>query len=333
MGTALLEVKELEVAFSGGSTSYSALQSISFVLHKGEVLGIVGESGCGKSLTSLSVMGLLPGGAEVTQGEIWLEGTNLYALSAEEWCNVRGRQAAMIFQDPMTALNPLVPIGRQIAETALIHMRIPRKEARQLALDMMKRVGLPRAEQLFREYPHQLSGGMRQRVMIAMALICRPQLLIADEPTTALDVTIQAQILSLLRDMKEETGAAMLFISHDLGVIREISDRVMVMYAGYVVEEAPVEELLNHPKHPYTVGLLQSIPDIAHKDQPLHTIPGRVPALAERGRGCPFAGRCPHAKSVCTTEIPLLTEPTAKHFVRCHLYGEAAMSMEMEVGL
>ncbi|WP_018752695.1 ABC transporter ATP-binding protein [Paenibacillus sanguinis] len=333
MGTALLEVKELEVAFSGGSTSYPALQSISFALREGEVLGIVGESGCGKSLTSLSVMGLLPGGAKVTKGEIRLAGTSLYGLSAEEWCGVRGKQAAMIFQDPMTALNPLVPVGKQIAETALNHLKISRKEARQLAVDMMKRVGLPRAEQLFREYPHQLSGGMRQRVMIAMALICSPRLLIADEPTTALDVTIQAQILSLLRDMKEETGAAMLFISHDLGVIREISDRVMVMYAGYVVEEAPVEELLHDPKHPYTVGLLKSIPDIGHKDQPLHTIPGRVPALAERGGGCPFAGRCPHAEPICTAEIPSVTEPTAKHFVRCHLYGEAATSMKTEVGL
>lgn len=333
MGTALLEVKELEVAFSGGKTSYPALQSISFALREGEVLGIVGESGCGKSLTSLSVMGLLPGGAEVTKGEIWLEGTNLYGLSAEEWCNVRGKQVAMIFQDPMTALNPLVPIGRQIAETALIHMRISRQEARELALDMMKRVGLPRVEQLFREYPHQLSGGMRQRVMIAMALICRPQLLIADEPTTALDVTIQAQILSLLRDMKEETGAAMLFISHDLGVIREISDRVMVMYAGYVVEEAPVEELLNDPKHPYTVGLLKSIPDTGHKNQPLHTIPGRVPALAERGGGCPFVGRCPHAEPICADKVPSLTESTVNHWVRCHLYERAAKPMETEVSL
>ncbi|KZS48925.1 peptide ABC transporter ATP-binding protein [Paenibacillus glucanolyticus] len=328
MKSELLEVRDLKVAFTSRKASLPALQNISFALREGEVLGIVGESGCGKSLTSLSVMGLLPKGAEVTGGEIVLAGKNLCEFSAEEWCKVRGKQAAMIFQDPMTALNPLVPIGWQIAETAMVHMPVSRKEAHRLALDMMERVGLPRAEQLFREYPHQLSGGMRQRVMIAMALICTPQLLIADEPTTALDVTIQAQILSLLQVMKEETGAAMLFISHDLGVIREISDRVMVMYAGYVVEEAPVKELLNDPKHPYTVGLMKSIPDIEHKDKPLYTIPGRVPSLAERGEGCPFTSRCPHAESLCLTHVPSLTEQTANHFVRCHLYTNPGRDWE-----
>ncbi|MGG6313176.1 ABC transporter ATP-binding protein [Paenibacillus macerans] len=325
METALLETRGLRVDFSAGKTSYSALRDISFELREREVLGIVGESGCGKSLTSLSVMGLLPKGAAVSGGDILLNGKNLRELSEEEWCRVRGKQAAMIFQDPMTALNPLVPIGRQIAETARIHLSVSRREARRLALDMMDRVGLPRAERLYREYPHQLSGGMRQRVMIAMALICRPQLLIADEPTTALDVTIQAQILDLLRGMKAETGAAMIFISHDLGVIREISDRVIVMYAGYVVEEAPVEEMLGNPRHPYTIGLLHSIPDIELKGKPLRTIPGRVPSLSERRGGCPFAGRCPRAERVCEIRVPELERHADNHLVRCHLHAAAEM--------
>ncbi|RRJ66818.1 ABC transporter ATP-binding protein [Paenibacillus oralis] len=319
MEAALLELRDLQVDFSAGKTSYPALQNISFHLREREVLGIVGESGCGKSLTSLSVMGLLPKGAAVSGGDILLGGKSLRELSEEDWCRIRGKQAAMIFQDPMTALNPLVPVGRQIAETALTHLPVSRKEAGRLALEMMERVGLPRAERLFREYPHQLSGGMRQRVMIATALICRPQLLIADEPTTALDVTIQAQILDLLRSMKAETGAAMIFISHDLGVIREMSDRVIVMYAGYVVEEAPVQELLERPQHPYTAGLLHSIPDIGHKGKPLYTIPGRVPSLAERQGGCPFAGRCPHTERVCETLVPQLERRADNHLVRCHL--------------
>lgn len=328
MDTALLEMRGLNVDFSAGKASYSALRDISFDLKEREVLGIVGESGCGKSLTSLSVMGLLPRGAAVSGGDILLNGKSLRELSEEEWCRVRGKQAAMIFQDPMTALNPLVPIGRQIAEPARTHLSVSRKEADRLALEMMERVGLPRAERLFRQYPHQLSGGMRQRVMIAMALICRPQLLIADEPTTALDVTIQAQILDLLRGMKAETGAAMIFISHDLGVIREISDRVIVMYAGYVVEEAPVDELLERPRHPYTVGLINSIPDIDHKDKPLYTIPGRVPSLAERRQGCPFAGRCPHAERVCELHVPQLERQADNHLVRCHLYSAAGMEAD-----
>lgn len=322
MEPALLAMQDIEVAFSVGKKDYPALQGISFEVREKEVLGIVGESGCGKSLTSLSVMGLLPGAAKISKGKIVLGDSDVTNLTAEAWCKIRGNQISMIFQDPMTALNPLVPIGRQIEETVRIHSAISKKEAKQLALEMMAKVGLSRVEQLYHEYPHQLSGGMRQRVMIAMALICEPQLLIADEPTTALDVTIQAQILDLLRQMNQETGTAIIFISHDLGVIREVCDRVIVMYAGYIVEDAPVAELLEAPKHPYTLGLLQSIPDIEKRGQPLYTISGRVPAITERSTGCPFVGRCSSASATCKRSVPDLAPVSDTHRVRCHLYSE-----------
>jgi peptide/nickel transport system ATP-binding protein len=322
MESALLAMQDVEVAFSVGKKSYPALQGISFQVRGKEVLGIVGESGCGKSLTSLSVMGLLPGTAKITKGKIVLGDSDVTHLTAEAWCQIRGQQISMIFQDPMTALNPLVPIGKQIEETVRIHSAISKNEAKQRTLEMMTKVGLSRVEQLYHEYPHQLSGGMRQRVMIAMALICEPQLLIADEPTTALDVTIQAQILDLLRDMNQTTGTAIIFISHDLGVIREVCDRVIVMYAGYIVEDAPVAELLEAPKHPYTLGLLQSIPDIEKRGQPLYTISGRVPAITERSAGCPFVGRCSSASPTCERSVPGLTPVSDTHRVRCHLYSE-----------
>lgn len=325
MSTSLLDVQGVQVDFSIGNKSYSALNDVSFQLEEREALGIVGESGCGKSLTALSVMGLLPKAAAVAKGEIVFDDTRLLQLTPDAWCDVRGSRVSMIFQDPMTALNPLLPIGKQIAETALIHQPVSRKEARRKALAMMTKVGLARVEQLYDEYPHQLSGGMRQRVMIAMALICEPKLLIADEPTTALDVTIQAQILNLLREMNRSTGTAMLFISHDLGVIREVCDRVMVMYAGYIVEVAPVDELLDNPKHPYTRGLLLSIPDIGKRGQKLYAIPGRVPSLAHRPAGCPFAARCDHATRLCEEAVPALEPLSAAHSVRCHLYREAGV--------
>lgn len=326
MNPALLALENVEVAFSVNGKSYPALQDISFQVGEKEVVGIVGESGCGKSLTSLSVMGLLPGTAKTTKGQIVMDGLEVSGLTPEAWCEIRGKQVSMIFQDPMTALNPLVPIGKQIAETLFIHSAVTKKEAKEQALEMMTKVGLSRVEQLYNDYPHQLSGGMRQRVMIAMALICNPRLLIADEPTTALDVTIQAQILQLLRDINETMGTAIIFISHDLGVIREVCDRVLVMYAGYIVEDAPVQRILEEPKHPYTRGLLQCIPDIGKRGQSLYTIPGRVPPITERPDGCPFAGRCAQALPECRERVPQLEQVTEQHQVRCHLYsgvGEA----------
>ena len=319
MHSALLTMEDVEVAFTVNRERYAALNNISLQIHKGEVLGIVGESGCGKSLTSLSIMGLLPETAQVTRGQFHLDDVNLAALSEEDWQKVRGKSISMIFQDPMTALNPLIPIGKQIVETLTTHTKISKQQAKQLALNMMRKVGLSRVEQLYDEYPHRLSGGMRQRVMIAMALICEPLLLIADEPTTALDVTIQAQILDLLKQLNEATGTAILFISHDLGVIRAVCDRVIVMYAGYVIEEAPTEEIVKRPQHPYTQGLLQSLPDINKRGQQLYTIPGRVPPLHERKGGCPFAGRCKHVIAECTQAVPEVHQVSENHKVRCHL--------------
>ncbi|MFE1630142.1 ABC transporter ATP-binding protein [Brevibacillus reuszeri] len=321
MADTLLAIRELDVAFTIGKMQYPALRQLSFQVKEKERVGIVGESGCGKSLTSLSVMGLLPESATITRGEISVAGKTLSTEREQEWNSIRGRQVAMIFQDPMSALNPLMPVGKQIAEMAMTHFSISKKEAKELALDMMARVGLSRIHQLYGEYPHRLSGGMMQRIMIGMALICKPKLLIADEPTTALDVTIQAQILDLLREMNRSTDTAMLFISHDLGVIREVCERVIVMYAGYMVEDAPVREILEHPKHPYTAALLQALPSVEKRGQLLYTIPGRVPPLTERGDGCPFAGRCPRASTICHTKIPELETSGNSHRVRCHLYA------------
>lgn len=319
MANTLLAIHELDVAFTIGKKQFPALRQLSFQVKEKERVGIVGESGCGKSLTSLSVMGLLPESATITRGEISVAGKTLSTERREEWNSIRGRQVAMIFQDPMSALNPLMPVGKQIAEMAMTHHSVTKKEAKGLALDMMAKVGLSR---IYGEYPHRLSGGMMQRIMIAMALICKPKLLIADEPTTALDVTIQAQILDLLREMNRSTDTAMLFISHDLGVIREVCERVIVMYAGYMVEDAPVGEILEHPKHPYTAALLQALPSVEKRGQLLYTIPGRVPPLTERGDGCPFAGRCPRASTICHTKIPELETSGNSHRVRCHLYAE-----------
>jgi len=327
MASALLEIENMEVAFTLGNKAYPALQQISFKVGEKETVGIVGESGCGKSLTSLSVMGLLPETAAITKGGMTLDGKPLASGSAQEWSGVRGKLVSMIFQNPMSALNPLMPVGKQIAEMTRTHLGVSKREGKRLALDMMGRVGLSRVDRLYDDYPHQLSGGMMQRIMIAMALVCSPKLLIADEPTTALDVTIQAQILDLLRDMNRELGTAILFISHDLGVIREVCDRVIVMYAGYIVEDAPVGDILERPKHPYTAGLLQALPSVGKRGRPLYTIPGRVPPLADRGTGCPFAGRCSSATDLCEAVAPELTETSPDHRVRCHLYADGGRAV------
>ena len=318
---AILEVKELETTFFTDSGNVVAVERISFSIHEGEVLAIVGESGCGKSVTSLSIMGLVPNPpGKITNGEILLKGQDITKLTEKEMRKIRGNDLAMIFQEPMTSLNPLFTIGNQLTEAILIHHpKWSKKEAINRAIEMMKLVGLPRAEQLIKEYPHQLSGGMRQRVMIAMALVCNPKVLIADEPTTALDVTIQAQILKLMRDLNERLNTAVLLITHDLGVVAETCERVIVMYAGQIVEEAPVNEIFKNPQHPYTKGLIQSVPDMRYKKETLYSIPGNVPKPGSISKGCRFAARCAYAFDRCTSENPSLYETSHVHKARCFL--------------
>lgn len=303
----LLEVKGLKTEFKRDGGSITAVSGVDFHIRKGEVLGLVGESGCGKSVTSLSIMRLLkdtPG--KITGGSVEFEGKDLVRLVEKQMRQIRGKDMAMIFQEPMTSLNPVLRIGRQLEEAIMLHLKYGKKKAREHAVAMLRLVGIPRAEQVMDDYPHQLSGGMRQRVMIAMAMSCHPKLLIADEPTTALDVTIQAQILDLMKQLKEERGMGMLLITHDLGVVAEMCDRVVVMYAGRVVEEATVEELFENPQHPYTRGLIQSVPKLRQKVRRLASIAGNVPDLAHMPQGCKFAPRCPHVMDICRAEEPEL---------------------------
>ena len=318
--SALLEVRGLRAGFDTDTGYVEVLDGVSFELASGETLGLVGESGCGKSVSALSIMNLLPKPAgKITAGSIEFHNRDLVVLPQEEMHDVRGNRISMIFQEPMTALNPVHRIGNQIVEAVKLHEPdLPRTNARQRALEMLERVGIPAPDQRLKEYPHQLSGGMRQRVMIAMALAMQPDLLIADEPTTALDVTIQAQILDLLREMQRESGMAILFITHDLGVIAELCDRVTVMYAGCVVEQASVSQLFSSPRHPYTQGLLRSIPILdGIPKQPLATIPGVVPALIDMPDGCRFRNRCPNAEKDCELESPELTLALERH-IACH---------------
>ena len=320
----VLIVRDLETTFFTDDGNIAAVDRISFSIHEGEVLAIVGESGCGKSVTSLSIMGLVPSPpGKITNGQILLDNKDLTKLKEKQMRAIRGQEIAMIFQEPMTSLNPLFTIGNQLTEAIRIHNKSwNKKQATQRALEIMKLVGLPRAEQLINEYPHQLSGGMRQRVMIAMALVCNPKILIADEPTTALDVTIQAQILKLIKDLNDRLNTAVLLITHDLGVVAEICERVIVMYAGQIVEEAPVHEIFNNPKHPYTRGLIQSVPDMRYKKSELYSIPGNVPKPGSITQGCRFAPRCQYAFDRCRSETPILYESDAKHKARCFLMTE-----------
>ena len=324
----LLDVKDLVTSFTNTETGkLVALDGVSFQVQKGRTLGIVGESGCGKSVTSLSVMGLLPRPAgRVEAGTIrffggkWeQDGVELAEAPVETMYKVRGRHIAMIFQEPMTALNPVHKIGKQICETMLLHEPgLSKAKARERALDLLKKVGIPAPEIRIDHYPHELSGGMRQRVTIAIALACKPDLLIADEPTTALDVTIQAQILDLLRNLQKETNMGMIFITHDLGVIAELSDDVAVMYAGRVVEHTTVKALFADPIHPYTQGLLHAIPRLSGTPKTeLNTIEGMVPALSEMPKGCRFQNRCPHVDKECRMAPPPLIEVKPDHFVAC----------------
>ena len=307
MTSALLQVENLVTSFFTRQGEVKPVDGVSYHVNAGETLGIVGESGCGKSVTSFSILGLLSYPGRVTGGTIRFRGENLLNLDGDGMRAVRGKKIAMIFQEPMTALNPVLTIGRQITEQIHAHEKtVSEKEAESRAIDLLKLVGIPAPEKRVKNFPHQLSGGMRQRAMIAMALSCTPDLLIADEPTTALDVTIQAQILDLLQSLQEKFGMAIQFITHDLGVISELSDRVVVMYAGRIVEEAPADVLFRSPRHPYTVGLLRSIPKIDGHDRRLATIEGVVPSLLALPTGCRFRNRCPRATEQCAKEDPQL---------------------------
>ena len=319
----LLSVKNLSTEFPVKKGIVKAVEDVSFDVDAGEILAIVGESGSGKSVTSLSVMGLLAEPGHVAGGSMEFEGKDLVTLSEREYRELRGNDMAMIFQEPMTSLNPVYRVGKQIVEAIRTHENVSKKEARERAIDMLRKVGIPSPEKRIDDYPHQMSGGMRQRVMIAMALSCNPKLLIADEPTTALDVTIQAQILDLLRRLREDTGMAVLLITHDLGVVSETADRVVVMYCGQVVEEAEVRTLFDHPMHPYTLGLLKSIPRLEDDDSKrLYMIKGMVPNPLEMPPGCHFSDRCDSCMDICREKIPDLVD-VGGHKVRCFLYENA----------
>ena len=311
----VLSVSNLRVQFRGSPVT--VIDDISLTLHAGETLALVGESGCGKSITSLTLMGLQPDSARILQGEMQFDGRDLRTLSAGDYASLRGNQLAMIFQEPMTSLNPAFTLGDQLSEAVMRHRKVNRRTAMDAALAILQKVQIPAAEMRLKAYPHQLSGGMRQRVMIAMALINQPKLLIADEPTTALDVTIQAQILDLLNTLKQETGTAVLMITHDLGVVAEVAQRVAVMYAGQVVESGTVAEIFNDPQHPYTIGLMGSIPSLSARSGALATIPGSVPLPESMPAGCRFATRCPFAEMRCHQNRPPLRALTPEHQVAC----------------
>jgi peptide/nickel transport system ATP-binding protein len=317
MSEQLLDVQGLEVVFSGqdGRTT-RAVDGVSFSLAAGRTLGIVGESGCGKSVTSLAIMGLLPKSSARVSGQVHFEGKDLLRQSDRVLRDLRGNRLAMIFQEPMTSLNPSYTVGDQIVEAIVQHRDVSQKEAERRTVDMLRRVRIPNPDARFHDYPHRLSGGMRQRVMIAMALACDPKLLIADEPTTALDVTIQAQILELMRKLREESSAAIILITHDLGVVAEVCDEVVVMYAGQVVERAAVDELFRFPQHPYTVGLLGALPRLEHRRPRLAAIQGAVPNMSAPLQGCRFQARCPFRIQLCE-EMPPLGEIRDGHLSRC----------------
>ncbi|MNF37225.1 Oligopeptide transport ATP-binding protein OppD [compost metagenome] len=324
----ILEVSDLEVEFAVDDGKVKVLDGVSFKVAPGQTLGIVGESGCGKSVTSLAIMGLLPRPhGQVVAGSIRFQGEELLTLAPDQMYKMRGNRISMIFQEPMTALNPVQTVGDQLMEVFSLHRpdfsKAQRKEA---AIAMLQKVGIPEPAQRFAVYPHNLSGGMRQRVMIAMALACEPDLLICDEPTTALDVTIQAQILDLMKALQAQTGMAIIFITHDLGVVAELCDEVVVMYAGRAVERADIFELFDHPRHPYTHGLMASIPRL--EDVPkslLKTIKGQVPALHEMPAGCRFSNRCPHATEICVGTIPVTEQLSERHAVACHHWKELSI--------
>ena len=320
----LLSVENLKTYFATEDGVVKAVDDVSFELRRGETLGIVGESGSGKSITNLSIMRLIPTPpGEIAGGRITFDGNDLLAMSEKGIRAVRGKRIAMIFQDPMTSLNPFLKISKQLGEVTRLHLGHTRAQARAHAIEMLRTVGIPDAESRIDSYPHEFSGGMRQRVMIAMALSCDPELLIADEPTTALDVTIQAQILELIKDLKARLGTSVILITHDLGVVAGMADRIVVMYAGKIFEQATTSELFGAPANPYTKGLLRSVPDPAHeKGEPLYQIPGLPPDPLRLGPGCPFADRCNRAEDICRRDFPPFVEVVPGHSSLCHFATE-----------
>lgn len=318
MNEILLDVRNLSIAFKHEKRYLPVTRNVSFELRRGEILGLVGESGSGKSVTSKAIMGLLPRtGSRIVSGEILLDGQDVARLHQKDFYEIRGKQVAMIFQEPMTSLNPVYTCGNQIVEAIRVLQPVTKKQAWEMGIDLMKQVGIPMPEARMRSYPHEMSGGMRQRVMIAIALACNPKLLIADEPTTALDPTIQAQIMELIKNLQQDRNMSVLYISHDLGVIAEICHRVVVLYAGSVMEIAPVHDLFKNPRHPYTQGLIASIPKAGAKDiGRLPSIDGAVPHFSDMPTGCVFHPRCPHADEECRNDMPRLTGD-GEHIVRC----------------
>ncbi|SEA78340.1 peptide/nickel transport system ATP-binding protein/oligopeptide transport system ATP-binding protein [Thalassobacillus cyri] len=318
----LLNVNNLVTSFRTAKEKIQAVRGVSFSVDKGETLCIVGESGCGKSITTLSIMGLLPDNGEISEGSITFQGQELTKKKEEEMRRHRGNDISMIFQEPMTALNPVFTVGYQIMEPLNLHTNLGKNEKRKRAVELLNQVGLSNPEKTLKKYPHELSGGMRQRVMIAISLACNPSLLIADEPTTALDVTIQAQILDLIDDLKEKMGMGVLMVTHDMGVVAEVADRVMVMYAGNVVETGTVKEVFENPSHPYTKGLLASVPNVDEEDHSLEAIPGTLPNLNEKIAGCRFHPRCPYAMDKCRKEDPPHFRITDQQQSKCWLHEE-----------
>ena len=325
MDSNLLEIKDLCVQYKTHNGTVYAVNGVNLTLKKGETLGLVGETGAGKTTTALSILRLLPDRiGEIKSGGILLDGEEITKISEAEMRNIRGNKVSMIFQDPMTSLNPLFTVGDQLIEPLRIHKGISKKEARDLVLEKLRMVEIPDPESRMKQYPHELSGGMRQRIMIAMAIMCNPRLIIADEPTTALDVTIQAQILDLLQSLQKKLGTAVIMITHDLGVIAGMCSRVLVMYGGVVVEEGTVREIFYEPKHPYTWGLLRSIPQKSGEKRKLIPIPGSPPDLIAPPPGCPFVARCPYAMNICNSALPEMTRLSQTHCARCRLLDEGA---------
>lgn len=322
MNKTLIEVRDLKVYFHTDKGIVKSVNGVSFNINEGETIGIVGESGCGKSVTAMSLMKLLPT-SKIEGGEIIFQGKDILKMNENELMGIRGNEISMIFQEPMTSLNPAFTVGNQIIEGIMLHQDLSKEEAKKKVIDMIKLVEIPRAEEIYNSYPHELSGGMRQRIMIAMALSCNPKLLIADEPTTALDVTIQAQVLDIMKNIKEKLNTSIMMITHDLGVVAEMCDKVIVMYAGKVIEVADVVELFKNPKHPYTIGLLKSKPILGeNKEKRLYSIPGQVPNPIGIPDSCYFSDRCEEVCDKCRTQIPPLIELNSGHSIACWLYKQ-----------